>query len=338
MTGSMSPVLRGVNFGGWLLLERWMTPTLFEGTEAEDEYSFMQIEGAAQKIEKHRRSFIQEEDFVWLASHGINAIRLPIGYWVVRPDGPYIEGLSYVDWAFDMADAYGLKILLDLHGVPGSQNGKDHSGQIGRATWLTDTEKQDETISILAELNERYKGRASYWGIQVLNEPPFGLVQRTVRRFYQRAAACIHGNARIIFHDGFTPRLMSGVLRGDNRAVMDIHLYHMASFLGTFVSAQQFVRVAPWFYGCLIRHVSRRQPVIIGEWSSVLDGRKTKNMTKDEAEELMLVFARAQLEVYERYAAGWFYWSYKTEGRGIWNFRSLVEDNLLQVTHAKDRK
>ena len=29
--------LRGVNLGGWLVLEKWMTPSLFEGLSATDE-------------------------------------------------------------------------------------------------------------------------------------------------------------------------------------------------------------------------------------------------------------------------------------------------------------
>ena len=30
------------------------------------------------------------------------------------------------------ADEIGLKVVLDLHGAPGSQNGMDHSGRRGR--------------------------------------------------------------------------------------------------------------------------------------------------------------------------------------------------------------
>ena len=29
--------IKGVNLGNWLVLEKWMSPELFEGTEAEDE-------------------------------------------------------------------------------------------------------------------------------------------------------------------------------------------------------------------------------------------------------------------------------------------------------------
>ncbi|MDD2865392.1 MAG: glucan 1,3-beta-glucosidase, partial [Methylococcales bacterium] len=32
--------LRGVNLGGWLVLEKWMTPSIFEGLEATDETTF----------------------------------------------------------------------------------------------------------------------------------------------------------------------------------------------------------------------------------------------------------------------------------------------------------
>lgn len=30
--------IKGVNLGNWLVLEKWMSPALFEGTTAEDEY------------------------------------------------------------------------------------------------------------------------------------------------------------------------------------------------------------------------------------------------------------------------------------------------------------
>ena len=32
--------VKGVNLGNWLVLEKWMSPSLFDGTTAEDEYIF----------------------------------------------------------------------------------------------------------------------------------------------------------------------------------------------------------------------------------------------------------------------------------------------------------
>lgn len=31
--------VKGVNLGNWLVLEKWMSPGLFEGTTAEDEHN-----------------------------------------------------------------------------------------------------------------------------------------------------------------------------------------------------------------------------------------------------------------------------------------------------------
>jgi glucan 1,3-beta-glucosidase len=65
-----SKKLRGVNLGGWLVLEKWMTPSIFEGLKATDETSYCVELGkkAEQSIKNHWNTFITAEDFAWLAS------------------------------------------------------------------------------------------------------------------------------------------------------------------------------------------------------------------------------------------------------------------------------
>ncbi len=41
----------------------------------------------------------------------------------------------YLKRLLQWADEIGLKILLDLHGAPGSQNGFDNSGRRGDVHW-----------------------------------------------------------------------------------------------------------------------------------------------------------------------------------------------------------
>ena len=56
----------------------------------------------------------------------MNHVRIPIGYWAfeVDPGEPYIQGqLQYLQNAIAWAGNYNLKVIVDLHGVPGSQNG-----------------------------------------------------------------------------------------------------------------------------------------------------------------------------------------------------------------------
>ena len=75
----MPEPLRGVNLGGWLVLEPWMTPSLFAGTDAKDEYTFMTTPDAAAKLRRHHETFITEDDFAWLGEQGLDLVRLPVG-------------------------------------------------------------------------------------------------------------------------------------------------------------------------------------------------------------------------------------------------------------------
>ena len=84
------------------------------------------------RMQKHWSSWITADDFESMAGHGLNFVRIPIGYWSVSPiDGdPYVQGAyEWLDKAIGWAGDNGLKVLIDLHGAPGSQNGFDNSGK-----------------------------------------------------------------------------------------------------------------------------------------------------------------------------------------------------------------
>jgi glucan 1,3-beta-glucosidase len=116
--------IRGVNLGGWLVLEPWITPTLFEGAGdgAVDEYTLTQILGpdeATERLSKHWGSFITEGDFSSIANAGLSHVRIPVGYWAAAPiEGePYVDGqLKYLDDAVAWAKTNNLKVIVDLHG------------------------------------------------------------------------------------------------------------------------------------------------------------------------------------------------------------------------------
>jgi glucan 1,3-beta-glucosidase len=73
-----------------------------------------------------------------IVAAGLNHVRIPIGYWAydISAGEPYHQGqVQYLDNAIGWARNHGLKVLIDLHGAPGSQNGYDNSGHRGSATW-----------------------------------------------------------------------------------------------------------------------------------------------------------------------------------------------------------
>ncbi len=315
------------------MLEEWMTPDLFAGTGAHDEFTFMQTPGARAKLRAHQRSWIQEADFRWMKDHGLNAVRIPVGYWILEGDAPYVASIGRLDWAMKMCAKYDLKALICLHGAPGSQNGHDHSGKRGSVLWHKSALYRTQTIECLKQLAHRYAAHAALWGIELLNEPRPGLIQWKLRRFYSQAfrqlAAIVPSTVRIVYSDAFTPRLMADAIgSNDRRTVMDVHWYHFVTW--------GFLPLRPYFvlvtlHGHLLRRLSRRQPVIVGEWSGVLSGKILGRYVVTQHAAIIRDYIARQLIAYEP-AEGWFYWSYKTSASGVWNFRSLVEDGTIDLT------
>lgn len=324
--------MRGVNLGGWLVLEKWMTPTLFKGVDAVDEYTFMQTKGAREKLREHQKNFMRETDFKWLRDNGVQAVRIPVGYWILDGDSPFVSSIGRLDWAFKMAEKYGLEVLLCLHGAPGSQNGRDHSGRVGKALWYRDKRYQAQTIEVLEKLAARYRNSPRLWGIELVNEPKVGIIQRTLRRLYKQAymrlTKILKPSTRIVFSDAFTPRLMNAAL-GDrsHRAVMDIHWYHFALPLHRFVPLGMYWWIVA-MHGQLAANLRNWQGVIVGEWSGVLSGERLRRVPKEQHESLQRIHIQKQLVAYE-HADAWFYWTYKTEAPGIWNYRSLAEGDVV---------
>ena len=59
-------MIKGVNLGNWLVLEKWMSPKLFDGTDAEDEFHLCADLDRATRRERlkvHRDSYVTERDF-----------------------------------------------------------------------------------------------------------------------------------------------------------------------------------------------------------------------------------------------------------------------------------
>lgn len=84
---------------------------------------------------------------------------------------------SYFLKAIQWARKYGLRINLDLHAVPGSQNGWNHSGRLGQTNFLNgpmgiaNAERTLDVIRVMTQFisQPQYKDVVTMFGI--LNEP-----------------------------------------------------------------------------------------------------------------------------------------------------------------------
>ena len=85
--------VKGVNLGNWLVLEKWMNPALFAGTTAEDEYYLptqLSKEVYEARIKIHRSEYITERDFTRIKSMGMDAVRIPVPYFIFGDREPFI--------------------------------------------------------------------------------------------------------------------------------------------------------------------------------------------------------------------------------------------------------
>ncbi|EIW63161.1 glycoside hydrolase [Trametes versicolor FP-101664 SS1] len=253
--------INGVNLGGLFVPEPFIVPELFETNPgAVDEWTLSTIlagKGQLQSVlENHYDTFITEEDIAQIAGAGLNWIRVPIPFWAIETwtdvgvDGsgqtvaePFLARVcwKYILRLIGWARKYGLRVLLDLHTIPGSQNGYNHSGKLGSLNWLNgpmglaNAERSLDYIRTIVEFisQPEYKDVVQIFGI--LNEPFLPTIGRApIESFYLRVYEMVReitgtgeGNGPMIsFHDGFDAlKNWANFLPGADRIVIDDHPY-----------------------------------------------------------------------------------------------------------------
>jgi len=199
--------VKGLNYGGRFIPEKYL------GLNGTDEYLFQNvtkfidaretspcdISGAdtGKRMLRFLDENIKREHFETMAKAGFNTLRLPLGYWNLidikgTPDGPkdskerwgnlqgFLKAKSYKEWidkVFDLAKEAGLRVLLDLHSVPGGQSGSQctgcDQGPSDAIFFFGESEKNMndavQAVKVMAEICAD-KGDTCY-GIELLNEP-----------------------------------------------------------------------------------------------------------------------------------------------------------------------
>ncbi|KAL2800023.1 glycoside hydrolase superfamily [Aspergillus keveii] len=283
--------IRGVNIGGWLSLEPWITPSLFRGYSDDviDEYTLSQQLGdsAAETIEKHYATFITEQDFADIRDAGLDHVRIPFSYWAVSPiDGePYVPKISwrYLLRAIEYCRKYGLRVKLDPHGLPGSQNGFNHSGKQGSINWLNgddgDANAQrsldfhDKVSKFFSQ--DRYKNVVAIYGLA--NEPyMLSLDIQKVLNWTSTATELVQKNgisAWVAFHDGFLnlSKWKSMLKSGPSELLLDTHQYTIFNTAQIVLNHTAKVNLVCNDWHAMIGEINTTSagwgPTICGEWS-----------------------------------------------------------------------
>ena len=167
--------IKGINFGNLFIAEGWMTVNSV-GPLLNDDGSFVKVneEGIVEEYEEIYQEemdkiladrvangdFTQEQldelneaffyaycteaDFQLIKDTGLNTIRLPMYYrnFMEGPDDALTmrdDAFEKLDYFLELAKKYGLKVIVDMHGVVGGQSGYEHCGTRDMDFWENET-------------------------------------------------------------------------------------------------------------------------------------------------------------------------------------------------------
>ncbi|ANB11837.1 17-beta-hydroxysteroid dehydrogenase-like protein [Sugiyamaella lignohabitans] len=354
----------GPNLGGMFVLERWISgDDLFEGTDKTSELEAVKatvkkhgLDGARAKFENHWTSWLDEgNDWNWLQSKGVTAVRVPIGYWTVdngkfTRHTPFEEYQAVYQNAWNIfkshvikpAAARNIAVLIDLHALPGGANEQDHSGtSSGKAEFWSHSSSVDLATDILKFIASDMKSYDNICGIQIINEAPYANNPKHQQNYYFKALSAIRGanpDIPVVISDGWNTQQFISIIKdhedklsGDASSlglIIDTHVYKCFS--------DEDKRKPP---GQLIQDVDSAIPqtgdvdILVGEYSCVMDEGTWKQLPQGQnRDQIVSDYGRRQVShFYQRAKAGQYFWTYKFHwgSGGEWGFREMSDKGAL---------
>ena len=198
---SESSKVFGVNYGNRFIPEDWMGDDQFyknitaQGHEPGKTNNRVSLADIPSDLFRERMlgwldQKVQESDFQTMQDNGVQVLRVPTGYWNwitlpgnTTPNGPDSQRmknlqtvppsdyLPYFEKIFTYAEKYGVQVLLDLHGAPGSQNGEVHSGLVTSEPHFNTEWNLQLAVQTIEAMAQYGATKSNLYGIELLNEP-----------------------------------------------------------------------------------------------------------------------------------------------------------------------
>ncbi|CDH58318.1 related to glucan-beta-glucosidase precursor [Lichtheimia corymbifera JMRC:FSU:9682] len=312
----------GVNLGSLFCLEGWLAPAQLKSCglqhdwESESDYldACQSRESARGALEDHWKTFVTEKDFEFLASAGINSVRVPIGYWVAADHedmvGPFkkYQGVYDAAWNYLLqlianASKYQIGVLIDLHAAPGAQNCDSHCGVSSGQAQLFKFASHNASIAIkvLTRLAKTLAPVNNVIGLELLNEPKD---DSSLGSFYTDAAKAIRqatGDIRLPIYigDAWNVNKYSEWIAGHQNqidfCVLDTHQYFCHMPADHAKTAEQHTKHLTTGLKQKLGDNSRRirGNMVVGEWSVVLNNKSIPQGQHDG--QVMRDFGQAEL-------------------------------------------
>ena len=312
-------VLKGVNFGGWLMMEAYFmhAPNTAVRLMKKEFEKSLGPRALAELEKAFCDNFIREEDMRRVADFGFNCVRLPFHFSLIETTAyAYSKaGLSYLDEALRWARKYGVYVILDLHAAPGAQNHDWHSDSLGKADFWTSASCRKRVYALWEFLADHFKDEPMVAGYDVLNEAVLGDA-KILNEFYHGVIKAIRRSDKkhILFIEGTRWAQDIAVLDDfvDDNWLYSIHFYEPPEFTFNFVPHLRYPFKIPqvkWDKDIMRRRIEgyykfakqRNRPVHVGEF-----GVNYREGIYNEH-----VYIRDLVKCFDDFGFHWNYWTYK---------------------------
>lgn len=346
--------VRGVNLGSLFVVEPWLCGSEWStmgcgGLESEwDCVKKLGQDRADSAFQSHWARWITDKDFDEMKSYGLNAVRIPLGFWLdeslVRQGEYYPRGgEEHLLKVCEMASSRGFYIILDMHAAPGVQaSSQSFAGHTTSDVQFFNDGNYQRGVDFLKYLTKLAHTRSEMRNvgmIGVVNEPARG-----------------HDDLRSKFY----PNAYNGIRQVESglKVKDKLHVQFMGSawgagnpkeFLPSGAESVAFEdhRYQKWDSSIALTHEAfisdactsdrnpnNETPMLVTEWAiSPPDSVENSDPAwrRDGGnDDFYRKWFRAQVTGYERTTAGWTYWNWKAElGDWRWSYRDAVAAGIV---------
>ena len=314
--------LRGFGLGGMLHMENFIDG--YPGNEEAFREVLLKAMGKKKYdlfFDAFYRNYFTEEDARYIASLGLNLIRIPINYRLFEDDmNPRVvkqDGFARLDRVVRLCAEQRIYTVIDLHAVPGYQNQHWHSDNpTHKALLWKHKDFQDRTVVLWEAIARHYRDEPWVAGYDLINEPadPTGQV---VAPFFQRLRDAIRkvDPAHILFIEGntyarefdmFDPTWKNVVYTNHDYAAPGFpssgpypgetggRYYDSKAVEADFLQKSRFM-------------IDNGLPIWVGEFGPLYTGDPKKD-------EMRYQLLKDQLAIYDKHGASWCIWLYRDLG------------------------
>jgi aryl-phospho-beta-D-glucosidase BglC (GH1 family) len=346
----------GVNLGGWLEQEstidtRWWSTY---GTNTSDEWTICENLGSAcsRVFEERYATYITTADIDTLASAGVSILRIPTTYaaWIRLPGSQMYSGnqQKYLRRITEHATKkHGMRVVIDLHSLPGGTNGLDIGEKVGNWGWWHNETALEWSLRAVDEVAAFIQSSSSpqSYTLEPINEPAdnhdlsqFGTAAALTEdgatwllKYFNAVIAHVKKvNAKIpvMLQGSFkTEEYWSPHFDASENIVFDLHHYYFQYAEATSANVTEYI--------CKDAKASAgdgKFPTFVGEWAIETGGENELGLRKKNLQ--------AGLSAWAQYTRGSSYWTAKflsnatIVGEGVkqdyWNFEGYIADGFLK--------